>query len=182
MKALRAYDIDLQSLKIGEYQYEYQLKNDFFGLFEFSELKEGNFTVQLELKKRETFIELDIRIDGKVKLVCDRSLDIFSHAIRNEEVIILKFGDHNEVISDEIEIIDENTQKINIAGYLYEMISVAIPMKKLHPRYLDEDGLDEEEDEIVYSTEKDSKKESEKEDNGDIDPRWQELLKLKRDQ
>jgi uncharacterized metal-binding protein YceD (DUF177 family) len=53
---------------------------------------------------------------------------------------------------------------------MYEFIAVAIPIKKLHPRFRDEDGGDEA-GKIVYraSTEGDSS----------VDPRWDALKKLK---
>ncbi|MCK5102085.1 MAG: DUF177 domain-containing protein, partial [Cyclobacteriaceae bacterium] len=72
-------------------------------------------------------------------------------------------------LSDEIEMIPFNTQLVNIGKYLYEFISVAIPMKKLHPRYKDESA----EDQVIFSSKEDE------EEILDIDPRWSELKKLK---
>ena len=82
----------------------------------------------------------------------------------------MKYGDEAIELSDDVEIIPFNTQQVNVAKYMYEFISVAIPMKKLHPRYNEE--IDE--DQIIYSSNED-----EEEDKAEIDPRWIELKKLK---
>ena len=102
-------------------------------------------------------------------MVCDRSLDTFNYDLKTENEIVLKYGEEAKVVSDEIEIIPFNTQRINIANYAYEFISVSIPMKKLHPRFLDETA----DDQIIFSSNE------VEEEKSDIDPRWSELKKLK---
>ena len=55
----------------------------------------------------------------------------------------MKFGDEEGELSDEMEIISSNTQRINVARYIYELVNVSIPMKKLHPRYANESAEDQ---------------------------------------
>ena len=108
------------------------------------------------------------QISGKVELTCDRSLEKYAHDLTIENSIVFKYGDEEKVVSDDIEIITSNTQTINVGNYLYEFISVSIPMKKLHPRYANEP----EENQIIFSS-------KDEENNREIDPRWSELKKLK---
>jgi len=54
---------------------------------------------------------------------------------------------------------------------MYEFISLEIPIKKLHPKFRDEED-DNGEGKIVYKSES-------KDDDSDIDPRWEKLKKLK---
>jgi uncharacterized protein len=62
---------------------------------------------------------------------------------------------------------------LDMGQYLYELIAVNVPMKRLHPKF-EKDDLEESEIQLVYSsptTETDNQEE--------IDPRWEKLKKLK---
>jgi uncharacterized metal-binding protein YceD (DUF177 family) len=123
---------------------------------------------------------MTIKVKGSVELICDRSLEEFDFPIDTENRILFKFGDHNEEVSDEIIIIDRNTQRLNVAQHIYDFISLAIPMKKIHPRF-QEDTEDEEDDEtevkLIYSSAE--IEEEFKDEKEDIDPRWELLKNLK---
>ena len=169
MNLLKNYDIDISKLNLGQHEFRFQIDDSFFELFDYSLIDHGEMTSVVELEKKTTFISLIIKINGFVKLTCDRSLDAFDYGLETEDEIILKYGDEAKEIADDVEIIPFNTQKINVGKYLYEFINIAIPMKKLHPRYNDEAN----EDQIIFSS-RDEQEEQVKED-----PRWSELKKLK---
>jgi uncharacterized protein len=173
-KELRKFDIDIFGLKLQAYDFHYDLKDSFFASIEESPVLKGNIQVDVELKKAITHIEAVMNFSGSVELECDRSLDLFEHPINMKRQIIFKFGDEPGELSDEITVIHHDAEKINLAHPMFEFICVEIPMKKLHPRFADED--DEEEEEMVYQTEIE---EEEEEENEEIDPRWKDLLKLK---
>ena len=65
---------------------------------------------------------------------------------------------------------------INIAQHIYDFIGISLPMKKLHPRFrnedIDEDGL------MVYTSVKEQES-SEDLKEQEIDPRWAALGKLR---
>ena len=70
-----------------------------------------------------------------------------------------------------VEILEE---KINIGEFIYEFITLAVPLKKLHPRF--EDELEEDDEpEMIYT----SQDEEETDDSQETDPRWEALKKLK---
>lgn len=169
MNLLKEYDIDISKLPLGQHPFQFKIGNEFFALFDYSLVEEGSLTADLLLEKKPTFISIQFTIKGTVKLICDRSLDSYDHQLETTSELMLKYGDDNEVVSDEIEIIAYNTQKINIANYLYEFVSVAIPMKKLHPRFQDE----EDDNQYIFSSQDEQDAEPES------DPRWNELKKLK---
>jgi uncharacterized protein len=77
-------------------------------------------------------------------------------------------------------IIPRDIQKLNLAQYIYEFIGLSIPMKKLHPKFQDEEDEDDEnETKLVYRSE-DGKKDNKENEEGDgIDPRWNALKDLK---
>ncbi|MCC5930235.1 MAG: DUF177 domain-containing protein [Cyclobacteriaceae bacterium] len=173
MKDLKTYDIDIQSLKYEDYAYEYRIDDKFFSLFEYSLIEKGEFVVKLILKKRETFIQLDFDIQGTTELTCDRSLKTFQHPISFKQTIVLKFGQDYDVLSEEMEVIPMDVQKVNTASYIYEFINVSLPMKRLHPDYEDED------EPMFFSTEDVQDDHDNENENDTIDPRWDILKKLK---
>lgn len=168
MNLLKNYDIDISKLNLGQHEFHFQIEDEFFELFDYSLIDHGSLETVILLDKKTTFISLAFHISGKVELICDRSLEKFDFDLSFENAIVFKYGDEDKIVSDEVEIITSNTQKINVANYLYEFISVSIPMKKLHPRFVDES----EENQIIFSS-------KDEESNTEIDPRWSELKKLK---
>lgn len=185
MREIATYDIELFKIALGEHRYEFNSRSDFFTAFPNSLVQKGEFKVLLNLEKSETLLKLDFHIQGTLELECDRSLELFDFPFEVEKTLILKFGEYNEPISDEMEMIHRDTQIINIAQYVYEFIGLAIPMKKLHPRFQQEEVLgdltileeDEDNSTFVYSSE--STDGTEQTDEETIDPRWQKLKNLK---
>ncbi len=174
MDKLSDFGINIQGLENKRYEFEYQIDGGFFNNFENSEIKKGNLICKTVIEKTSSFIRVNIFIDGFIELICDRSLDPFNHDIHTNGLIIYKYGAEMKEIDDEIIIIPRNHQEINLAQPIYEFISLSVPMKKLHPRYRNQDMQN---DELIYTTGPD--KPGNNEDNAEIDPRWETLKKLK---
>ena len=172
VKTLRSFDIHIYNLSLGEHDYEFEVNENLFEAFENEIVKRGKLIANISLKKSETMIEMDFRISGQVELECDRSLDLFDYPLAFEKRIIFKLGDVEEELSDEILVISRDTQTINVASLIFEFIGVEIPMKKLHPRFADED--EDEEGRLIFSS-----AEEDKEEKTEPDPRWEALQKLK---
>ncbi len=178
MKELKKYNIPIGSLEDKSYELDFESGDAFFEAMEQEMIQHGSFKTHLVLTKSASMIQLNFHIQGILGLICDRSLDPFDEPIDIREQLFLKFSDHNEELTDEIELILWETQQINIARYLFDFIVLSLPMKKLHPRFREEeDGADETlEGKVIYRSEpSDSKDET----NGPpIDPRWESLRKL----
>ena len=173
MKSLRDFDIDIFRLGNEPNEFHYTFDDKFFEKFENSLISKGNGTVDVVINKTPTLMELEFKLKGEVELICDRSLDPYQHKFDSERNLIIKFGEVDEELSDEIIMVHWDTQRINIAQFIYEFIGLEVPMKKLHPRYEGEDD-DESEEEMIYQS-----KSEEQEENNDIDPRWEALKGLK---
>ncbi|MCS6821130.1 MAG: DUF177 domain-containing protein [Microscillaceae bacterium] len=179
-KELEAYNIQIAALQNKQYQFEFEIQDKFFNLFEYAPVQKGNLVAQIDLDKSNQMLQLYFTIKGKVSLTCDRSLEEFDYPIELiKQRIIFKLGNRNEVISHEIEMIDASTSVINVAQYIYEFIILEIPIKKLHPRFHIEPPptsvLDAEGNLLVYSTHLNEQVE----EPDIIDPRWEALKKLK---
>lgn len=165
----RVFQVNIPSLKIGQHQFQYEITDEFFEQFEDGLVEKGNGKVKLDLKLSETMMVLDFNLDLEVELVCDRSLDPFHYPIKKNEELIVKFGEEDEELSEDVIVISGGTQILDVAPYIQEYIGLSIPMKKLHPRY---DG--QETPPLIYQSEAD-----EGESEEVIDPRWEALKKLK---
>lgn len=166
---MESYRINILGLNLTIHQFHYEFGNEFFGKYDKGLVSEGKFTVDVTLDKRETFLETEFKIVGSVRLVCDRSLDEFDYPIDITRKIIFKYGDQEMEVSEDVMMIPHGTDSLEVGQYIYEFIALAVPMKKLHPRYQDESD----EEGIIYSSDSNEEK---KED--EIDPRWEMLKKL----
>ena len=186
MKELSKYNIDIYGLEDKQYDYDMESGDAFFEELEQDLIEHGQFKTHVVLVKSATMIQLHFHTEGSVELLCDRTLEPFEELIDLDNRIILKFGERNEELTDEIEIINRNTNRINVAKYIFEFIALSIPVKKLHPSLREEVSEDEdsEEDEVILVYSSEDKEVSE--ENGDseekIDPRWEALKKLKGNQ
>lgn len=175
MADLKKYKIDIFNLPAGKHEYEFGFDSDFFVNFENSLINIGQGLVKVGLNKSETFLELNFEIEGSIELICDRSLDNFEYPVKIQKDLIVKFGDETDVQDDRIVFVPWNTQTIQLGQFIYEFLSLEIPMKKLHPRYGDDFG--DVEEKLIYSSDDESDSENVKNDS--IDPRWLKLKELK---
>jgi uncharacterized metal-binding protein YceD (DUF177 family) len=178
----RKYRLDLFNLKIQAYNYTFEVDDDFFNAFETDMVEGGKLSVELKLSKSETMIQLHFSIQGSVCLICDRSLEGFDYPINTQEKLILKYGETAEQVDDNLEIITTSTTEINLAQYIYEFILVNVPMKKLHPRFQENDN--DELYTLIYSSETDTNIPTDttttQSQETETDPRWSALKNLKK--
>ena len=174
----RAFRVNIVGLTNTIHHFEFEVGNDFFSRYGTQLLSEGTLTAEVTLDKRETFIDATFAIKGSVKLICDRSLDPFDFPIRTKKKLVFKYGDADEEISDEIVMISRDSESLELGQYIFEFIALEVPMKKLHPRYQDEENEDDEsEGKIIYTSKPEN--DSDSGDGDSIDPRWEILKKLK---
>lgn len=170
---MKPLSINIIGLEIKVHHYSFELGDEFLQHYGQGYLPGGHFSVKVVLDKRETFIEADFKIEGTAKLTCDRSLDLFEFPIELEKRILFKFGEEDKELTDEIILISRDRVSLDLGQFIYEFIGLSIPMKKLHPRFKDED--ESEEGKVVYSSAPDDRVEGEDE----VNPIWEKLKKLK---
>lgn len=171
---MKAYSVNIIGLSNKIHHFDYEVADQFFRAFDAGLISKGQFHVDVALNKHETFIEADFSIKGHATLTCDRSLDEFDYPINVNRKVIFKYGDETREITDDVMMIDRGTVSLDLSQYIYEFIGLAVPMKKLHPRF-EEDEKDE--DEIIYSSSTESEESTKPEEP--VDPRWEKLKKLK---
>ena len=113
--------------------------------------------------------------EGFVNVNCDVTNEPYNQAIQSEFSLVVKFGHEYNDDNESILVIPHGAYEVNVAQYIYELIVLAVPQKRIHPGV--EDGsLDSD---ILKTLEKFSPK-GPKENNSDkdTDPRWDSLKKL----
>lgn len=170
MNNLKEFIIQFKGLGVENHQFKFKVKDSFFEAFNYSELKAGDISVDLSMEKQETMLVLDFSLKGSVKVLCDRCLDEFDFEIDKSEKLIVQFGESYQELSDEIVVIPENAYEIDLAPYIYEYINLSLPIQKMHPN--DSEGNSLCKEEIIDLLDDLSGEQQ-------IDPRWEELKKLK---
>lgn len=132
MTKFSLYNISLKNLSPGLHNYEYQLDRKYFEAIDGDEVKKGNISVELSVKRVSSTFDLNFHVHGTVQIPCDRCLDDMDQEIESDNHLIVKFGKEYAEESDEIIVIPEDEGEINIAWFLYEFIALDIPMKHVH--------------------------------------------------
>src|SRR5690606_39102521 len=151
MNPKQQFQLDIYKLSNKKHDYEFDISDKFFECFTDSFLKKGKLQVKLTLDKSESMIIADFVIKGSVELTCDRSLEEFDEEIDLEENLIFKYGSEFAEVSEDVITIPKDTHQLDVSQYVYEFIGLAVPMKKLHPKFREEEQQHED-DFLVYTT------------------------------
>ena len=175
MKALKDYIIQFIGLKEGEHHFDYQIDNSFFQNFEYKEFNNVNVKIDLRFLKKSTLLELYFKASGTVNINCDLTNEPFDQPISDEYKLVVKFGESYNDENEDILIVPHGEYEINVSQYIYELIVLAVPVKRVHPG-IEEGTL---KSEILSKLEELSPKKGKKtKSSEETDPRWDNLKKL----
>ena len=163
----RKYEINIFNLSNKEHTYKFEFDRNLFQMFQQDIVKEGNGTCHIVINKSDTMLNMCLRIEAHISLTCDISLKIFRKPLNISENIIIKFSDEETELDENIKIIKWDTETINIAFYIYELVLLSVPMKKIHPE-IDQPHRPT----VIFDK-------SNKNVEVCADPRWEILKKLK---
>jgi uncharacterized metal-binding protein YceD (DUF177 family) len=175
MKALKEFAIQFVGLKEGKHLFEYKINKSFFDFFEYEEFNDSNVNVRILLNKKETLLELNFNASGYLNVNCDLTNESFDQTISNQFDLVVKFGDEFNNENEEILILPRGEYELNVAQYIYELVVLSVPSKRIHPGVKD-GTLDSD---ILKKLEELSPKGFNRDiENDEIDPRWNTLKKL----
>jgi len=120
-------------------------------------------------------LELRFLANGTINVNCDVTNEPFDLPIENEFFLVVKFGEEYNNENEEILIIPYGEYEINVQQYIYELIVLGVPSKRVHPGV--EDGTLES-DILEKLDELSPKEKTIKTNNEEIDPRWDKLKNL----
>jgi uncharacterized metal-binding protein YceD (DUF177 family) len=175
MKPLKEFTIPFVGLKEGKHQFDFNIENKFFEYFGYEDFNSSNLKVDVDFIKKSTLLELHFEVSGTVNVNCDVTNEPYDQSIENAFDLVVKFGEEYNDENIDILIISHGEYEINIQQYVYELIVLAMPTKRIHPGI--EDGtLDSDILERLVGVS--PKVKDLKEDQEEIDPRWNTLKKL----
>lgn len=128
MDPLRVYSLPFQGLKVGEHRFEYTLEGEFFQHFPGSPIGESQIEVGLLLDKRSDMVLLEFAIDGWMLAECDRCTAQIKLPVAGSRVLVVKYGEQEGEIEDEVVFIPRDISEFNVAPYLYEFSVLSMPM------------------------------------------------------
>jgi len=162
--------IPFSGLKLGIHQFDLKIDNTFFDHYEYAEIKSGSVKIHLDLEKKERMLIFDFTINGTVSLPCDRCGEPIDIVIRGKEGLIVKLGIKYIEESEDVLIIPETDKMFDVSSFLYEIMHLILPAKRVHPDNID--GESQCNPEVL-------KKLNELSGHHSPDPRWEVLNKLK---
>jgi uncharacterized metal-binding protein YceD (DUF177 family) len=175
MNPLKAFDIQFVGLKVGEHIYKFEIDYKFFEYFQYDDFNNVSIIVDVNLVKKSSFLELNFLANGSVNVNCDLTNESYDEKLSASFNLVVNFGDKYNDENDQILILPHGEHEINVAHYIYELIVLSLPQKRVHPGVedgtLDSDILNRLEDLSPKSVKNSTIKE-------DIDPRWEKLKKL----
>lgn len=174
MKQLNEFLIPFIGLKLGKHQFEYKINKAFFEDFDFDEFEDSDVKVNVVLEKKSTFMELTFKHKGTVNVPCDLTGENFDLPIKGKINVVVQFGEQFNNDNEELLILPHGEHQIDIKQYVYEMIVLSVPLKKVHPGV--KDGTLK--TPVLDKLNELSQKEQNQSTKEEIDPRWDKLKKL----
>jgi len=126
----------------------------------------------LNFEKTDHFLKADCSVEAEVTLRCDRSLREFQKSVRATYMILFKpdVQEETETEQSAIRQIHPGDTEIDLSREIRDTILLSLPLQRVHPDYIGEDGKIKEYQTKTFGTFGDS-------ENG-TDPRWDALKKL----
>ena len=173
-KGLKQFEIQFSGLKIGEHQFEFQIDEKFFEEFGFEEFEKAKLQGFASMHKRETQLDLVLKLSGELWLPCDITDDKFWLPVSTETELRVKFGNEYDDTVEDLLVLPHGEYRFNLAQYFYEMAVLAKPLKAVHPDV----GAGKKGKEVLERLENLRPQNQEESKDEDTDPRWDKLKDL----
>src|SRR5690606_7362104 len=155
--------------------FEYHIDKTFFEIFDYDEFEDSDIKVNVVLEKKSTMLELHFKHKGTVHVPCDVTNEMFDLPVKGNFRLVVQFGDEFNDDNDELLILPHGEHQIDIAQYIYELIVLGVPLKRVHPGVADGTLQTEALSKLSELAVKEDKLEEAEEET---DPRWDKLKKL----
>jgi len=133
MEQFSEFLIPFIGLKEGIHQFDFKIRNKFFEDFDFTDFQDVKIQVDLVFEKKSTLLELNFNAKGHVTVPCDITTERFDLPIDTSFRLLVKFGPSENLDDDGILILQHGSHEIQVSQYIYEMIVLSIPQRKVHP-------------------------------------------------
>lgn len=170
MRPKNDFNIEFSGLKLGHHNFDFDISETFFNDYNYCDFSHADINIDVALIKKTTIMEFNIVVRGNVRIKCDLTNEPYDQPIDNNIDLVVKFGSELNNEDDEILIIPHGEHKINLAQYIYELIILSVPAKRIHPGVIDGSLKSE-----ILNILEDLKP---KENKKTVDPRWEKLKEI----
>jgi uncharacterized protein len=139
------YIIQFKGLKEGVHEFSFSIDKPFFEAFEYLAVPDGQVDVSIVLDRKNTFLDLSVDLNGTIQVQCDRCLEYFGLFVDYQGHLVVRFSESEKEPDEDVMWIHPDEYKLDLKHYLYECLSLSIPIRKVHPDLPDgEPGCDPE--------------------------------------
>ena len=132
--------VPYKDLSVGNHHFGFRVDSRFFDAFEGSAVKGGEAAIEVDALRKASGMILTFRIEGAVEIECDRCLEPLLLQIEWEgERPILVDQQRAGEYDGEAVYVAPGEDSVDIAQWVYESISLALPITRVHGA--DADGV-----------------------------------------
>ncbi|MFN4929866.1 MAG: YceD family protein [Bacteroidota bacterium] len=167
--------IAFSGLNQGEHHFNFEIGNKFFEQIENSLIKKGNASVDVHFIKMSAMLQLHLSFTGNAQIECDRCLGEVFIPLSGKDELIVKLGGEEINDSSNIMTIGANDAEINITLFVYEMIALNLPFRKIPCEILNDQSVCDQE----MLNKLNELRAEDQTNNNENNPLWDGLNKLK---
>jgi len=123
--------IPFSGLSQGDHHFIFEIGNKFFEQIENSLIKKGDAQVAVQFIKMSTMLQLHMSFTGNAQIECDRCLGEVFVPITGKDELIVKMGGEEITDSSNIITIGAKDAEVDITLFVYEMIALNLPFRKI---------------------------------------------------
>ena len=170
---MKEFVINFVGLKEEKHDYNFDIDEKFFESLDYSIVEKGKIKMNMTLEKKPGVLLLTFIFKGFIDALCDRCGDAFELPVEGEDHLTVKHSptEYDEE-SEDVVLLDPQANSVDVTHYIYEAITLSLPLKMVHPD--DEEGQSTCDEEVIKALENLAPAE-----NKDIDPRWDKLKSFK---
>jgi len=132
MEPLHEHTIAFSGLKDGAHEFRFMLREPFFAATGVEEFLGGEVAAEVRLDKSEHLLVTNIHVDGHIKMLCDHCNSLMQQPVKGDQRQIFKLADE-DVEDEELVGLGANAHEVNLTHYLFECISLHLPIRHVHP-------------------------------------------------
>lgn len=133
MKHNQKYIVPFKGLKDGKHVLGIEVGRELFERFDSTDTGNARLQVEMELVKKPTHMEIEMRVSGKIEVVCDRCLEYYYQDIFNTGKLFVRCGETHEEVNEELLVLSHDETELDISQFVYDLAMLGLPMKRQHP-------------------------------------------------
>ncbi|MBN2682741.1 MAG: DUF177 domain-containing protein [Bacteroidales bacterium] len=125
--------VPVKGIKDGIHFFELSVEDKFFESFDNEDISGGKIDIKLEVKKSTLLTSIKFSFNGYLSVPCDRCLDYFNLPFSFDYEMFVKYSDGDSEDDDKLIFLKHDEHELDILPYIYELILLGLPLKKVHP-------------------------------------------------